>query len=275
MTRKLLALSACLGLSLTTMACGEKEDTGEPDDSTVEADADTDADSDTDTDADADADTDTDTDADTDVEVDNDEDGYNSDVDCDDNNKQINPGATEICDGVDNNCDKAIDEGVTNTYYRDEDGDDYGLDDDTSEACAELDGWAAEGGDCDDDDKNINPGASEIDDNDVDENCDGVKGTSGGGSTFDWADMETLFSTKCSSCHWGSASGGVNYKDGYSSVVGTTGNSGNTTISTSGTVTDSYLWTRIDAGEMPKNGSLTSTQKAQFKTWLEEGAPEN
>ena len=48
-------------------------------------------------------------------------------TDCDDANNQINPNATEVFDGFDNNCDLVIDEGFTlTTYYEDLDGDNYG-----------------------------------------------------------------------------------------------------------------------------------------------------
>ena len=63
----------------------------------------------------------------TEVNTDLDGDGFTAeDGDCDDNNPAVNSSAVEICDGLDNNCDGEIDEGVTTTYYLDSDGDGFG-----------------------------------------------------------------------------------------------------------------------------------------------------
>jgi hypothetical protein len=76
--------------------------------------------------------------------VDADEDGHTVDVDCDDGNELIFPGATELCDGIDNNCDGQVDEGLS----FDADSDGYT----TPESCL------GSRDDCDDGDPVINPG---------------------------------------------------------------------------------------------------------------------
>lgn len=93
--------------------------------------------------------------------------------DCDDNDSNNYPGNTEVCDGQDNDCDGMIDEGVLNTYYRDFDGDTYGDNATTTQACSAPTGYVSDNSDCDDTDSAINPGATEICDG-VDNDCDGM-----------------------------------------------------------------------------------------------------
>ncbi|MBM4342112.1 MAG: thrombospondin type 3 repeat-containing protein [Deltaproteobacteria bacterium] len=90
--------------------------------------------------------------------------------DCDDSATTINPKATEVCDGKDNNCNSQVDEGVQKTFYKDEDGDGYGGP--TSQiACTAPNGFAASAGDCNDFNKKIYPKAPEVC-NDIDDDCD-------------------------------------------------------------------------------------------------------
>ena len=64
---------------------------------------------------------------------DEDGDGFHAGQDCDDLNADINPAATEICDGLDNDCDELIDDeddnvdvGTGEVFYVDADEDGYG-----------------------------------------------------------------------------------------------------------------------------------------------------
>lgn len=97
--------------------------------------------------------------------------------DCDDDDEDINPSATEVCDGVDNNCDGDTDEGFTMiTYYEDADNDTYGDATSSVQDCAQPTGYVTNDDDCDDANAAAHPGATEIVGNGVDENCDGVDG---------------------------------------------------------------------------------------------------
>jgi len=100
--------------------------------------------------------------------------GYvSNNTDCNDNDAAINPGATEVCDDKDNNCNGQIDEGVKTTFYRDTDGDGFGSNAQTVQACTPPLGYVATGGDCNDADNTIFPGAPEMCNDNKDNNCNG------------------------------------------------------------------------------------------------------
>lgn len=97
--------------------------------------------------------------------VDHDLDGYDRSEDCDDGLASTHPGALEVADGVDNDCDWLVDEYLTRVD-------------------ADEDGYTEREGDCDDEDAGRNPGLEEVAGDGVDENCDGSEVV----STFRLAD---------------------------------------------------------------------------------------
>ncbi len=131
--------------------------------------------------------------------LDADEDGYGRDVvwsiaceppsgytavagDCDDTDAAVSPDAVERCDtdDIDEDCDGAADDADDDlveggAWYLDEDGDGYGDDAGLLSVCDPPGGYVASGGDCDDGDPAVHPGADEVCDASAeDEDCDGL-----------------------------------------------------------------------------------------------------
>lgn len=125
---------------------------------------------------------------------DNDGDGYGSNVsvqaetqpdgyvtnsgDCDDGDPSINPSATEILDNnIDEDCDGTAQQTPVLTWYLDVDADGFGNPSvyimSTKQPPSDFYEYILTGGDCNDNNPNINPDAYDIPRNGIDENCDG------------------------------------------------------------------------------------------------------
>ena len=102
-------------------------------------------------------------------------DGRSASIDCDDSDPLVFPGAIEHCDGIDNDCSGVADDSYAAeavVFFLDEDGDGYGTTAASQLSCANVvpAGFVADASDCDDADRDVNPGAEERC-NLVDDNC--------------------------------------------------------------------------------------------------------
>ncbi len=172
--------------------------------------------------------------------------------DCNDDNAMVNPERTEVCNGLDDNCNGLVDEeGAINClpYYFDSDSDGYGAG--GSRCLCGPDGhWSAQQpGDCNEGNPNIHPGATEVCNN-VDDDCSGAP---------DDASPTTLCGPlshgqpACSggSCTLGTCDSGWYDVDGQYST-------GCECAADAGEPFDSSCQNAVDLGVLPDNGSTTS-----------------
>ena len=157
--------------------------------------------------------------------------GYvEDDTDCDDDQVAVFPGNPEVCDGLDNDCDGTPDDGVGTDWYADLDVDGYGDAGTSLQACEQPDGYVEDDTDCDDEASSVYPGASEIMNDGIDQDCDGydlivtVGDTSATGDTGDTGVDDT-----------GTGDTGATASTGETGLVGPTGDTGAPTTPPTGT----------------------------------------
>ena len=111
------------------------------------------------------------------------------DRDCDDADAAVFPGADEVCNDIDDDCDGGIDEsGAIDapTWYADTDADGHGDPSSATRACDAPSGTVSDDTDCDDADPDTNPGATEYCDG-HDDDCDGDVDEDDAADAVSWA----------------------------------------------------------------------------------------
>jgi hypothetical protein len=123
--------------------------------------------------------------------VDADWDGYSLESDCNDADPLIHPGAAEVCDGVDNDCNGDVDDHPVDigSYFLDADGDGAGDPAKTVTSCDEPKGYVLNDLDCDDSNAEVRPGLAEVCDG-IDNDCDVEIDEEASDATYWYADLD-------------------------------------------------------------------------------------
>jgi len=205
-----------------------------------------------------------------------------SNDDCDDDEALARPGGTEICDGIDNDCNDTVDDAAgLPTWFVDADGDAHGHPTSTMSSCTQPPGTATVNDDCNDDDGTVFPGATEIQDG-KDQDCDGAVDEDFYTYTHS-ADIQPIWNSSCGGCHVFSSGLSIANTDGYSALINVQSTQvGGMKRVIPGSPEDSYLWHKLVGtqssvggfgGKMPKGGSLSQDELDIVETWILEGAP--
>ncbi len=103
-------------------------------------------------------------------------DGFREDEDCNDKNGDIYPGADELCNEIDDDCDEEVDEEAVDAveYFTDADADGFGDGSTGVSSCVVIADTVTNGDDCLDDDETVNPDGTEVCNDGLDNDCDGT-----------------------------------------------------------------------------------------------------
>ncbi len=227
-------------------------------------------------------------------QVDTDGDGFFACEECNDTDPSIHPDATEVCDGLDNDCVSGVDQGAVDapTWYADVDGDGYGDEDDAgSTQCSQPPGAVLDNTDCDDAAAAVNPGVGLDLPNGADDDCDGFTDED---SPPTAGDVQAIWDNNClGNCHvaFPNPSGGLSLEDGYASTVGVASDDvPSMDLIAPGSPSDSYLWHKLQGtqgsvggagGQMPAatggppgapGSSLPPADLALIEAWILGGA---
>jgi hypothetical protein len=177
--------------------------------------------------------------------IDEDGDVWPAGEDCDDQDPDVHPSALEICDGYDNDCDLAVDEGTPGmrTWYYDEDSDGYGAQELSLISCEQPPGYVLADGDCAPLDGDVYPGRPEICENGKDDDCD----------------------ESTSPCGLERA---LDLSDAAASVLGIAGGSAFATASATGSNSTGPSWTFLADPTWQGTGAVWGLNHERLRGWM-------
>jgi len=213
--------------------------------------------------------------------------------DCDDSDAAVHPGAEELCNGLDDDCDGDIDSADAIDawrWYQDADGDGYGDTEAWTMACDQPEGHVgvSMATDCDDGDDEVSPDASEICGDGKDNDCDGTPGRCRREGAEDWDENYLRFQGKLQDDGTGMAmAGGVDLiGDSYPDLMigaskWSSGTHGIVAVfagpyTSSDTIPISYAITMLDGGTVEpgvgRSLAVLGDMTGHGSTWIAVGA---